>query len=114
MKHNKEKLNHLINNAAIAIDAHSGVYETLKSLVSEITGEDLKLAKARIYRAGDRFRRGNDEFLLACPEMNKAILVSLRDGNRWANAIPVKDWLAVTQAELDQMSGSCPGQFILL
>jgi len=56
----------------------------------------------KTYKAGDRFIYG-DEYILANVAPNKFCLICLHSGNRWREAVKVKDRFIVTQDEFDLM-----------
>ena len=67
------------------------------------------------YRIGQRFVGKDDKYyeeiyILAASEATKVLLISLESGNRWLDAISVKDVYKITEEEFKRISDN---QFVL-
>lgn len=111
MKHNKEKLNELVNTVHGTNSIHTG---PLRDLVSEITGVDLNKPPP-LYKIGQRFQfkwRGYElrVYILATTSMGYGVgqgevhAINLKTGrSRLGYATLVADRQAITQSELDEV-----------
>lgn len=67
------------------------------------------------YRRGNRFIWcGAEEYILATPEAQKAVLIDVIDGNRWAVPVSVKDTCRITKQEFDSITGEGPANHFKL
>ena len=57
-------------------------------------------------KMGDRFEMGGNEYILAQTDPHMMQMICLEDGNRWDNAVYVKDLYNVTDEEVRDMTAS--------
>ena len=63
---------------------------------------------------GDRFRHGNEMYMLAECSSNNLILISLEDGRRWSSsAIKVVDTLDISDGEWNALTLNSKSEFLL-
>lgn len=74
--------------------------ETLKVLFPEFFEE--------VYKIGDFFNDGNENYILAQIDFSKCALVSLNDGNRLVDPATVESVVRITQSEFNQFIGRRP------
>lgn len=89
--------------------------EEKKRLAAEIRDMPLVNKKMITYRIGQRFVGKDDKYyeeiyILAASEATKVLLISLESGNRWLDAISVKDVYKITEEEFKRISDN---QFVL-
>lgn len=80
--------------------------DDLQALKDNIEKE-VKL-RGQTYRVGQRFMIGYSKkpYILSQVSEHRVCLISLDDGNRWQDSVPVEDIRAITKSEMLQITGS--------